>query len=138
MDSNEFVDLLNEDLASEFQSIVQYTQHIAVATGAEYMNTVDELRVHVGQELTHATTLAEQISFLGGTPTTGVPTIAPIADTREALQADLSLETRQLERYRERVQQAADLGLVDVAEALRPLLTETQEHVRDLNTALGH
>jgi bacterioferritin len=30
------------------------------------------------------------------------------------------------------------MGLVDVAEALRPLLTQTQEHVRDLNTALGN
>jgi bacterioferritin len=54
-----------------------------------------------------------------------------------ALRADLSLETDQLERYRKRVQQAQDLGLPDVAEALRPLLTQTQEHVRDLQTALG-
>jgi bacterioferritin len=53
------------------------------------------------------------------------------------LQADLDLETRQLERYRERVQQATDGELPDVAEALRPLLTQTQEHVRDLQGALG-
>jgi bacterioferritin len=30
-----------------------------------------------------------------------------------------------------------ELGLADVAEALRPLLEQTQEHVRDLQTALG-
>jgi bacterioferritin len=30
-----------------------------------------------------------------------------------------------------------DLGLADVAEALRPLLEQTQEHVRDLQTVLG-
>jgi bacterioferritin len=47
------------------------------------------------------------------------------------------LETEQLERYRCRVVEATDLGLPDVAEALRPLLTETQEHVRDLQSALG-
>jgi bacterioferritin len=35
------------------------------------------------------------------------------------------------------VQDATDLGLVDVAEALRPLLTQTQDHVRDLQTGLG-
>jgi hypothetical protein len=29
------------------------------------------------------------------------------------------------------------MSLIDVAEALRPLLTQTQEHVRDLQTALG-
>jgi bacterioferritin len=138
VDNENFVKLLNEDLETEFQSIVQYVQHVAVVTGAEYMNTVDELRAHLTQELQHATTLAEQVNFLGGTPTTGVPPIARADDTKGALRADLDLETRQLERYRERVKQATDMGLVDVAEALRPLLTQTQEHVRDLNTALGN
>jgi bacterioferritin len=137
MDTTEFVGLLNEDLATEFQSIVQYVQHIAVVTGAEYTNTLTELRAHLTQELAHATVLAEQVNFLGGVPTTDVPEIVRIMDTREALHADLALESRQLERYRERVQQAAELGLADVAEALRPLLTQTQEHVRDLKMALG-
>jgi bacterioferritin len=132
-----FVDLLNEDLSSEYQSIVQYTQHIAVLTGPEYLSTADELRVHVQQEVEHAGVLAEQINFLGGTPGTSVPEVLPAADTKDALEADLRLETRQLERYRERVVQATELGLTDVAEALRPLLTQTQDHVRDLQTALG-
>jgi bacterioferritin len=138
VETENFVKLLNEDLETEFQSIVQYVQHIAVVTGAEYMNTVAELRAHLTQELQHATTLAEQVNFLGGTPTTDVAPVARAVDTKAALRADLELETRQLERYRERVQQATDIGLVDVAEALRPLLTQTQEHVRDLNTALGN
>jgi bacterioferritin len=137
VETDNLVKLLNEDLASEFQSIVQYVEHIAVVTGAEYTNTVAELRAHLTQELQHATTLAEQVSFLGGSPTTEVPPVARHDDSESALRADLGLETRQLERYRERVQQATDMGLVDVAEALRPLLTQTQEHVRDLQTALG-
>ena len=137
METSDFVDLLNEDLATEFQSIVQYVQHIAVVTGPEYSSTVGELRTHLNQELQHATTLAEQVNFLGGAPTTHVPVVASIVETREALSADLALETRQLERYRDRVQQATEMGLVDVAEALRPLLTQTQEHVRDLKTAFG-
>jgi len=137
METENFVKLLNEDLGTEFQSIVQYVEHIAIVTGAEYMNTVAELRTHLTQELQHATTLAEQVSFLGGTPTTDVPRVTQHDDTASALRADLDLETRQLERYRDRVQQATDMGLVDVAEALRPLLTQTQEHVRDLKTALG-
>jgi bacterioferritin len=137
MDTNDLVKLLNEDLETEFQSIVQFVQHIATISGAEYLSTVDELRTHLTQELAHATTLAEQVSFLGGEPSTHVPVIAPSADTQAALEADLALETQQLEHYRDRVQQANDLGLADVAEALRPLLTQTQEHVRDLTAALG-
>jgi bacterioferritin len=81
--------------------------------------------------------LAEQIDFLGGVPTVAVPTIPSVTDTQGALQLDLDLEVQQLERYRERIQQAQDLGLLDVAEALRPLLEQTQEHVRDLRSALG-
>jgi len=131
------VDDLNGDLRLEFQSIVQYTQHVATITGPEYASTVDELKVHLSQELAHACILAEQIAFLGGQPTTTVGEVPDAADSRAALQADLDLETSQLERYRTRVQQAMDLDLPDVAEALRPLLTETQEHVRDLLSALG-
>ena len=131
------VDDLNEDLRLEFQSIVQYVQHLAIITGPEYMSTVDELKVHLTQELAHASTLAEQVSFLDGMPATDVPTVPMAADSATALKADLELETGQLERYRQRVEQAAALGLPDVAEALRPLLTQTQEHVRDLKAALG-
>jgi bacterioferritin len=137
MDKAAFIDLLNEDLSTEYQSIVQYVQHIAVITGPEYLSTVDELRTHVNQEVSHAQTLAEQVDFLGGVPTVDVALVTAATDARSALTADLDLETRQLERYRERVQQANDLGLADVAEALRPLLTQTQEHVRDLQAALG-
>jgi bacterioferritin len=54
-----------------------------------------------------------------------------------ALKLDLELEERQLERYRERIEQAVELSLRDVAEALRPLLSQTQEHVRDLQSAVG-
>lgn len=135
--TDQFVADLNEDLRLEFQSIVQYVSHIACMTGAEFASTIDELKVHVSQELTHASVLAEQVAFLNGAPAITVNPVPEFVDSPTALKADLSLETTQLDRYRERVQQATDLGLPDVAEALRPLLTQTQEHVRDLQTALG-
>ena len=135
--TEQFVAKLNEDLSLEFKSIVQYVQHVAVITGPEYTSTVDELKVHLSQELSHACVLAEQVAFLDGVPTTSVPEAPAAADSAAALADDLALETEQLERYRSRVEEAAELGLPDVAEALRPLLTQTQEHVRDLQAALG-
>jgi bacterioferritin len=137
MEKTEFVNLLNEDLETEFRSIVQYVQHIAIIKGAEYMSTVDELRAHVSQELRHALVLAEQVEFLGGVPSTSMPQVPSATDSRQALELDLDLETKQLQRYRDRSAQATELGLADVAEALRPLLAETQEHVRDLEAVLG-
>jgi bacterioferritin len=137
MDRDSLIESLNEDLRSEFQSVVQYVQHTATITGPEYLSTVDELKIHLGQELQHAQILAQQIAFLGGLPTTTVPDIPEWTNSQEALQADLRLEESQLERYRERFAQANELGLADVGEALRPLLEQTQEHVRDLHGALG-
>ena len=134
---DQLVEDLNQDLRLEFQSIVQYVQHVALITGPEYTSTVDELKQHLTQELHHASVLAEQVAFLDGEPATSVPEVPPVGDSKEALKADLDLETSQLERYRHRVQQATDLELPDVAEALRSLLTQTQEHVRDLQAALG-
>jgi bacterioferritin len=137
MDKSKLIDFLNEDLASEYKSIVQYVHHIATITGPEYGAIAEELRSHVGQELEHALTLAEQIDFLGGTPTTDVPTVQQIDDPRRALEQDLELEEDQLERYRERVSQFESENLTDVAEAIRPLLEQTQDHVRELQQALG-
>jgi bacterioferritin len=105
--------------------------------GAEYLSTLDELAVHVKQELDHALILARQIDFLGGVPSTRVPDVPTATDARTALAADLELEQGQLERYRERVEQAEALSLPDVAETLAPLLEQTQEHARDLRAALG-
>ncbi len=137
MTNKEFIARLNEDLRTEYQSIVQYIQHIATIKGASYQALIAELRTHVGQELQHAMTLAEQIDFLGGVPTVDVPEIANEPDEDAALRLDLKLETDQLQRYRDRVAEADELGLPDVAEALKPLLTQTQDHVMDLQTALG-
>lgn len=136
MDRESFVKELNGDLSTEYQSIVQYIHHIATMKGPEYVGIMEELRNHLNQELTHAMTLAEQIDFLDGVPTTEIPDIDTSKDPQHALEADLSLEQEQLRRYREHVEAAQELGLEDVAEALRPLLTQTQDHVKDLETAL--
>lgn len=137
MEKAKLVELLNEDLKMEYRSIIQYIQHLAVATGAEFQAVTDAVRPHLNQELAHATTLAEQIDFLGGVPTTAVPEVPSETDTRRAFELDLELEQQQLVRYRERFEQASEAGLPDVAEALRPLLEQTQDHVRDLQSALG-
>jgi bacterioferritin len=137
VDIKEFIERLNEDLGTEYQSIIQYTQHIATIKGAEYGAIVEELSNHLGQELEHAKILAKQIDFLEGTPTVEVPPVPNHPDGASALQADLELEERQLERYRARYKEAEDLGLPDVAVALRPLLEQTQDHVSELRDALG-
>ena len=137
MDKDKFIEELNTDLGTEYQSIIQYIQHVATIKGAQYRSIVDELGNHLAQELDHAQTLANQIDFLGATPTVTVPAVADSPDGAAALRADLELEENQLARYRRRVEEANELGLPDVAVALRPLLEQTQDHVAELRDALG-
>jgi bacterioferritin len=136
MDMDKLIALLNEDLELEFRSIVQYTQHLATVKGVEFQPVAEMIRPHLKQELEHATVLSEQIDFLGGIPTTRVPDVPSEPDPKRAFALDLELEERQLSGYRERYEQAQQLGLPDVAEALRPLLEQTQDHVRDLRGVL--
>lgn len=137
MDKRGLISLLNEDLELEYRSIVQYVQHIASVKGAQWQSTLDELGVHLRQELDHALTLARQVDFLGGVPSTRIPDAEREEEPRAALEQDLALEESQLQRYRDRVAQATELGFPDVAETLAPLLQQTQEHTRDLRAALG-
>jgi bacterioferritin len=136
-ENTKFIQSLNEDLASEFQSIVQYVQHASSIKGAKYRQVVAEMREHVAQEVEHAMIIAGQIDFLGGIPKYSVPAVEFKADAIEALQQDLALEERQLVRYRQRIDEANELGLPDVADALSPVLAQTQSHVQDLRHSLG-
>jgi bacterioferritin len=52
MDTESFVSALNEDLQTEYQSIVQYINHVATISGAEFLSVMDELKIHLHQELT--------------------------------------------------------------------------------------
>jgi len=62
-------ELLNEDLAREYQAIIAYVVYSQVLKGAEYMSIADQLEVHAKQELDHALTISRQIDYLGAMPT---------------------------------------------------------------------
>jgi bacterioferritin len=57
----DLVDLLNEDLAREYQAIISYVVYSQVIKGAQYMNIAGELEKHAGEELQHALIIANQI-----------------------------------------------------------------------------
>jgi bacterioferritin len=53
------------------------------------------------------------------------------------LRADLANETETIRNYRERVQQCELLGEYAMAEQIRQILVDEQDHQIDLATALG-
>ena len=128
---------LNEDLAREYQAIIAYVTYSQVLKGAEYMAIAAELEVHAGEELKHALTIAKQIDYLGGMPGTSALPVKQSEDAREMLRADLDNETDTIRQYRIRLHQAEACDEFAIAEDLREILRQEQEHQIDLATALG-
>jgi bacterioferritin len=133
----ELIKGLNEDLAREYQAIIAYVVYSQVLTGAEYMTIAKELEVHAGEELQHALTIARHIDYLGGTPTVTPKAVAPPKDAKQMLRADLDNETDTIKQYRIRLHQAEACDEFAIAEDLREILRQEQEHQIDLATALG-
>jgi len=133
----DLIDALNEDLAREYQAIIAYTVYSNVLSGAEYMNIAGELKLHAAQELQHALILADQIDYLGGMPTATPKPVRLSKKAEEMLRFDLDNETETIRNYRQRVRQAEAVGHYALAEQLRQIITQEQEHQHDLATALG-
>jgi bacterioferritin len=131
------IDALNEDLAREYQAIIAYTVYSTVLTGAQWMSIAAELKVHAAEELQHALIIADQIDYLGGSPTATPKPVKLSKKPEEMLRFDLDNETETIKNYRQRVKDAEALGHYALAEQLRKIIAQEQEHQHDLATALG-
>jgi len=134
---SDLADKLNEDLAREYQAIIAYVVYSQMLKGAEYMAIAKELEVHAGEELAHALTIAKHIDYLGGTPTVTPNPVKVTKSAKEMLRADLDNENKTIKAYRERVKECEALGEYAIAEDVREILRQEQEHHVDLATALG-
>ena len=128
---------LNEDLSREYQAIIAYVVYSQVLKGAEYMAIAKELEKHAGEELQHALTIAKQIDYLGGMPGVQPKPVKVTDEARGMLKADLENEANTIRAYRERVRQCEELNEFAMAEEIREILRQEQEHLIDLATALG-
>ena len=137
MSRGKLVQLLNEDLAREYQAIIAYVVYSQVLKGPEYMAIADQLEKHAAQELQHALIISRQIDYLGGMPTVTSKPVKTSEDARTMLQFDLDNENETVRNYRERVRQCEALGEYAIAEQIRGILVQEQDHQIDLATALG-
>jgi bacterioferritin len=131
------IELLNEDLAREYQAIIAYVVYSQVLKGPEYMTIAKELETHAKEELSHALTIAKQIDYLGGRPAVTPEPVLMSDEPQDLLRFDLKNENDTVRAYRERVKQCEALGEYAMAEHIRQILVQEQEHQIDLATALG-
>ena len=133
----QLIDKLNEDLSREYQAIIAYVVYSAVLKGAEYMSIAKELESHAAQELSHALKIAKHIDYLGGMPTVTAQPVKQSDDPKTMLRADLDNENNTIIGYRQRIKQCEALSEYAIAEDIREILRQEQEHQVDLATALG-
>jgi bacterioferritin len=134
---DKLAELLNEDLSREYQAVIAYVVYSQVLKGAEYMNIADQLAIHAKQELDHALTLSRQIDYLGKMPTVTPKPVKTSEDAKQMLRFDLDNENETIRNYRERIRQCEALGEFAMAEQIRQILVQEQDHQIDLATALG-
>ena len=130
-------DLLNEDLAREYQAIIGYVVYSQVLTGAQYMDIAAQLEIHARQELDHALIISRQIDYLGKMPAVVSKPVRTSKDAKEMLRFDLENENETIRNYRDRIRQCETLGEFAIAEQIRQILVQEQDHQIDLATALG-
>jgi bacterioferritin len=124
MKKQTLIDHLNEDLANELSAVIQYTTYAAKVTGPYRPQLVQFFLAEVPDEQLHAQFLANKIVALGGEPAT-VPAPVPEAHTnREMLEAVLAAETRAVEGYTKRAQEADEYGD-------KGLVVQLEDMVRD-------
>jgi bacterioferritin len=128
---------LNEDLSREYQAIIAYVNYSQVLRGAAYMNIADELAVHATEELAHALQIANHVDYLGGMPSVVPKPVKTSDKAEEMLRFDLDNERETIRHYRRRVQQADELNEYAIAESLRSILVQEQDHLIALATALN-
>ena len=130
-------ELLNEDLSREYQAIIAYVVYSQVLKGAEYMSIAEQLEVHAKQELDHALIISRQIDYLGEMPSVTPKPVRVSERATDMLRFDLDNENETVRNYRERVRQCEELGEFAMAEQIRGILVNEQDHQIDLATALG-
>jgi bacterioferritin len=130
-------ELLNDDLAREYQAIISYVVYSQALKGAEFMSIADQLEKHAHDELKHALIISRQVDYLGKMPAVVPKSVRTSESARDMLRFDLENENETIRQYRERVRQCEALGEYAMAEQIRQILVDEQDHQIDLASALG-
>ena len=130
-------ELLNQDLSREYQAIIAYVVYSQVLKGAEYMDIAAQLELHAKQELDHALIISRQIDYLGKMPAVVPKPVRTSKNPKDMLRYDLDNENETIRNYRDRIRQCEAIGEYAMAEQIRKILMQEQDHQIDLATALG-
>ena len=128
---------LQEDIAREYQAIIQYVIFSQKLDGARYMEIATILEANAHEELDHAIAVAKQLDYFGAYPVHQPATVTVSEDNDLMLWADLDAEDETIKEYCKRIRQAQALGEYALAEILQEIIKQEQDHQIELASALG-
>lgn len=136
MDAKTLIENLNKDLAEELAAVIQYTTYAAKVTGPYRPQLVQFFLAEVPDEQMHAQFLANKIVALGGEPTTKPSAVKKAATNREMLEAVLEAETRAVEGYTQRADEAGEFGDVGLKVQLEDMVRDESGHAEETERIL--
>ena len=131
------IDGLNQDLAGEYSAMIQYTHYAARVSGPFRENLRSMFLAEVPDETKHAQYLADQIAFLGGTPTTTPRPVPEASKPKEMLQRVLEAEEQAIRDYNERIKQAEAFGDTALKVALENQVADETNHKQEVARILA-
>jgi bacterioferritin len=135
-DASDLIAGLNEDLANEYASVIQYRTFASTLSGPHRLTLRSLFEAEIADELGHAGLLADYITALGGTPTT-TPAEVPAARTaQEMLRSAYEAELGAIARYVERRTQAEDAGEHGIAVTLDDIIEDETRHRDEMQMIL--
>ena len=136
-DKQTLIDGLNQDLAGEYAAIIQYTHYAATVTGPFRETLRSMFLTEVPDEQKHAQYLADQIAYLGGTPTTTPREVPEATSPKQMLQRILEAEEQAVKDYNERIRQAEQYGDTALKVALENQVADETNHKQEVSRMLA-
>jgi len=136
MKKEKLVELLNEDLANEYQAVIMYTTYAAAVAGPHRPALRQFFLAEVPEELAHAQFLADKIVSLGGAPV-HAPAPVPSASTPQVmLENVLRAEESAVAGYKQRAEQATEYGDKGLATRLETMVEDETNHFEETQKIL--
>jgi pimeloyl-ACP methyl ester carboxylesterase len=131
-----YLDRFWNELSGDPKGIDEDTRQHYAALYAR-LDIAAQLEIHAKQELDRALIISRQIDYLGKMPAVTPKPVRTSTDAKEMLRFDLENENDTIRNYRDRIRQCETLGEFAMAEQIRQILVQEQDHQIDLATALG-
>jgi bacterioferritin len=137
--ASKLIDLLNERLSCEYDAIIMYGIYSQVANRAVYRNTAREVETHAQEKLQHALGISDQIHSLGGMAEIKIkPKLAHrLYNIEEVVCLELETNSEEIRSYQELVRQCETRNDFALAEQMRGILRNEQQHQMDQAAALA-